>query len=116
LSSDSDDSRHHYQSLSDEALLNVEREELTDQARDYYEEELVRRGLQYPPTFFAAPELNEPLCLAAVYLFSHEAMVARALLQSHGIRCYLENRVYVISGVGLELCAWRNSVDASFRI
>lgn len=44
---DIDDLRRHYDSLSDEALLEIDRDELVDAARDCYDEELAHRGLDF---------------------------------------------------------------------
>ncbi len=41
-----EDLRRHYDSLSDEALLELDRSQLTDLARACYDEELARRGLE----------------------------------------------------------------------
>jgi len=41
-----EDLRHHYASLSDESLLEVEESDLTELGRNYYEAELAHRNLQ----------------------------------------------------------------------
>jgi hypothetical protein len=46
LQIDLDDFRRRYEELSDEALLELDRDDLVDLARDCYDAELARRGLR----------------------------------------------------------------------
>ncbi len=89
---DKSDFRRRYAELSDEGLLSINREELVDAARQCYDEELARRGLQ--PEQDVGPEpgdADDEFVSAANFLFPDEAGVARALLRSVDILCYLEN-------------------------
>jgi len=52
-----EDLRQHYASLTDDELLEIERLDLTDQARSCYDSELARRGMK--PQSAAAPERGE---------------------------------------------------------
>jgi hypothetical protein len=46
---DPEDLRRHYESLTDEALVNVVRSDLTPPAQGIYNEEIARRGLKHQP-------------------------------------------------------------------
>ena len=88
--------RRHFESLSDEALLAVDREELVDLARQYYEAELARRRLPRPvrPVPLQADDLNtEEWVSIADYAWGNaaEAPLAEALLRSEAIPCYMKN-------------------------
>jgi hypothetical protein len=88
---DLDDFRHRYAELSDEALLELDRDDLVDLARDCYDEELARRGLRRSsPPATEAQDYGE-LVEAAIFSSSSDADLARALLESAAIPCYLEN-------------------------
>jgi hypothetical protein len=61
---DPEDVRRHYMSISDEELMALDREELTDLARGLYDQELSRRGLRpgRKPARLAEPDDDvEPL-------------------------------------------------------
>ena len=90
---DLDDFRRRYADLSDEALLELDRDELVDLARDCYDAELARRGLRRSSTPPPATEVRDhgELTEAAIFSSSSEADLARALLESAAIPCYLEN-------------------------
>jgi hypothetical protein len=93
LQVDVDDFRRRYAELSDEALLELDRDELVDLARDCYDAELTRRGLRRsstPPPVTEVPDHGE-LIEAAIFSSSSEADLARALLESAAIPCYFEN-------------------------
>jgi len=98
---DPEDFKRHYALLSDDALLEIDRDELTDAARPHYDAELAERKL-------ALPDTDEPaLCtdlvddvtgqtedgpqLVATFLSLEEANFARGLLKSADIACSLEN-------------------------
>ena len=90
---DLDDFRRRYAELSDEALLELDRDELVDLARDCYDAELARRGLRRsssPPPPTEVQDHGE-LVEVAIFSSSSEADLARALLESAAIPCYLEN-------------------------
>jgi hypothetical protein len=93
LQVDLDDFRRRYAELSDEALLELDRDELVDLARDCYDAELARRGLRRSSSSPPATEVQDhgELVEAAIFSSSSEADLARALLESAAIPCYLEN-------------------------
>lgn len=90
---DLDDFRRRYAELSDEALLELDRDELVDLARDCYDAELARRGLHRISSSPPVTEVQDhgELVEAAIFSSSSEADLARALLESAAIPCYLEN-------------------------
>ena len=86
--------RQHYASLSDEALRSLDRSDLVDLARECYDVELARRGLIRKPDAEVpaeeSGEADEPV-VAGTFTYPAEAKLARAILQSGLIPCYLEN-------------------------
>ncbi|HXI44626.1 MAG TPA: hypothetical protein VNH83_31870 [Bryobacteraceae bacterium] len=89
---DESDFRRRYAELSDEGLLSIHREELVDAAQQCYDEELARRGLQPEQDIGPEPgDTDDEFVLVATFLFPDEAGVARALLRSVDVLCYLEN-------------------------
>jgi hypothetical protein len=96
-----DDFKRHYALLSDDALLEIDRDELVDAARPYYDAELAERKLALPDAEESVPiaaSSEEPPNatadgpqLVATYLSLDEANFARGLLQSADIACSLEN-------------------------
>ena len=92
---DLDDFRRRYEELSDDALLDLDRDELVDLARDCYDAELARRGLRRSSSSPPATEVQDQGELVEVARFtsSSEADLARALLESAAIPCYLENEI-----------------------
>jgi hypothetical protein len=109
LQVDLDDFRRRYAELSDEALLELDRDELVDLARDCYDAELARRGLRRSSTSPPATEVQDhgELVEVAMFLSSSEADLARALLESAAIPCYFENefagKTLRVSGGGFRL-------------
>ena len=99
---DLDNLRQHYDRLSDEALLEVTRGDLVDQARDIYDAELARRGLHpvpaAPPPSAAREEANE-LVFLADFDDPGEAQMARSLLESTGIPCWSKGDRVMAAGV-----------------
>jgi len=92
---DLDDFRRRYAELSDEALLELDRDELVDLARDCYDAELARRGLHRSSSSPPVTEVQDQgeLIEAARFTSSSEADLARALLESAAIPCYVENEI-----------------------
>jgi PhnB protein len=90
-----EDFRRQYAGLSDEALLDVDRQDLVELARTCYDEELSRRKLKAaaPATTAAlAPEPHgeaEEFAVAETYESQEEARLARELLRGAGIRAQL---------------------------
>lgn len=90
-----EDLRRHYDSLSDSALLEIQKSDLTDVARACYEEECARRGLTGGASaakgspasaedVAPAPGVR-PLVTIAEGLSFEEARYARELLSAAGI-------------------------------
>ena len=102
---DPEDFKRHYALLSDDALLEINRGELVDVARPYYDAELASRKLALPDSIASAPayarsddpdedetgQTADGLQLVATFLSLDEANFARGLLQSGDIACSLEN-------------------------
>jgi PhnB protein len=90
-----EDFRRQYAGLSDEALLDVDRRELVQLARDCYDEELARRQLKVAaPAHASAPAQEshgeaEEFAVAQTYESQEEARLARELLRAAGIRAHL---------------------------
>ena len=90
-----EDFRHQYADLSDEALLDVDRQELVELARKCYDEELARRKLKAAAPAPAAPHTPEPhgepeeFAVAQTYESAEEAKLAREMLRGAGIRAHL---------------------------
>jgi hypothetical protein len=96
---DPEDFKRHYEMLSDEALLEINRDELVDTARLYYDAELAERelaplGTENDPEHTSAETEEQPeggLQLVAIFLSLDEANFARGLLLSNDIPCSFEN-------------------------
>ena len=98
---DPEDFKRHYALLSDDALLEIDREELVDAARPYYDAELADRKLSLPETEESAPtdqggdpalgQAEDGPQLVGTFLSLEDANLARGLLQSADIPCVLEN-------------------------
>lgn len=89
---DPNEFRRLYASLSDDALLEVERADLTDIARQYYDQELAQRGLQNEPNSPETPaESREELASVGVYQSTEEYGFARGLLSAAGIPSFSQN-------------------------
>ena len=90
-----EDFRHQYAGLSDEALLDVDRQDLVELARACYDEELARRKLKAAAPAPAATHAPEPhgeaeeFAVAETYESVEEARLARELLRGAGIRAHL---------------------------
>jgi Putative prokaryotic signal transducing protein len=98
---DPEDFKRHYALLSDDALLEIDRDELVDAARPYYDAELADRNLVLPETEESAPadqgsedghgQTEDGPQLVGTFLSLEDANLARGLLQSADIPCSLEN-------------------------
>jgi len=92
---DADDFRRVYDSLNDEALLAVKRDELVEVAQQCYDVEVARRGLAAHDNAAAVPapgsaEAASPeLVEVATFTDVDDARLARDLLQSAEIPSYL---------------------------
>jgi len=104
---DPEDFKRHYALLSDDALLEMDRDELVDAARPYYDAELAERKLAPPDTEESGLSCDQndgpsdgPQ-LVATFLSLDEANFARGLLQSADIPCSFENeKAAAWSGIG----------------
>jgi hypothetical protein len=90
--------RQQYESLSDEALLAMNRGDLVDLARQVYDDEVESRGLgssaepaESEPGKLPENESGEDLVEAAIYESRSEARLAKSFLLSAEIPCTLEN-------------------------
>jgi hypothetical protein len=94
---DADDFRRVYESLNDEALLAVKRDELVEVAQQCYDVEVAARGLgargdaaAHPaPGSAAAAAAGEELVEIATFTDLDDARMARDLLESAEIPSYL---------------------------
>jgi hypothetical protein len=93
---DPEDFRRRFADLSDDALLEVNRDELVEVAQDLYDAELERRGLLEEAEAEPEPVEGKPddhaddLVLAAECGSSQELAFARSLLKSANIPTYGE--------------------------
>jgi hypothetical protein len=89
---DENDFRRQYADLSDEGLKSISREDLVEIARECYDQELASRGLRPDQQVVEeTSERAEKFVSAATFLFPDEAEIARGLLRSYDVPCYLEN-------------------------
>jgi hypothetical protein len=93
---DADDFRRVYDSLNDEALLAVKRDDLVEVARQCYDVEVAKRGLAArhdaaAPAPASAAAASEELVEVATFTDVDDARLARDLLQSAEIPSYLAN-------------------------
>lgn len=98
---DPEDFKRHYALLSDDALLEIDRDQLVGAARPYYDAELAERKLARPDSEQSTPSADSRddapgqteggLQLVATFLSLDEANFARGLLQSADVSCSLEN-------------------------
>ncbi len=102
----SEDFRRHFELLSDEALLETNRNDLVDLAKQSYDEEVLRRGLNEPSAMDATIRMDpttrphsdkladgDRFVQIAKYHFRSDFELASALLRSAGISCRQGNRI-----------------------
>ncbi len=92
---DPDEFRRHYDSLSDEALLEVNRDELVEVAQQCYDVELANRGIKRESPTPPAPENpveSQEWVQAATFPSAEEANLAYAMLESAAIPARLESK------------------------
>jgi len=110
-----DDFRKHFELLSDAALLDINRDELVESAKQCYDAEVARRGMNGPaeelpaaePAPTAEPE-GGPMVLIATYIIPEEASFARGLLQSAQIPFLMENELAPLGGFQIQLMVPRD--------
>jgi hypothetical protein len=97
--------RRHYESLSDEALLDIDPAELVAAARTCHADEMSRRGLisessegedNSPAPDSAAATATEELVCVVEYDYLDEADLARGLLEAAEIPASLESEPGVV--------------------
>jgi hypothetical protein len=90
--------RRLYAHMSDEELRRVQRENLADMPRKFYDQEISRRGLRPEPV---SPSRPDGLVVVASFQYDGEARLARALLESASIPAYIENQHTIVAyGLG----------------
>lgn len=105
------DFRQHFELLSDEALLEIKRDELVELAQQCYDEEIERRGLSSGETpaeaaVESAPheaDRSQEMVLAATFLSGEELNLARGLLDDAGVPYHIVNPLAALGGVELRL-------------
>jgi hypothetical protein len=105
---DPEEFRKHYASLSDDALLEINRDELVDVAQQCYDEELTSRGFVFEEDVAAVeavhdtePESGEDWVLVGSYLSADEANLAHAMLADAAIPARLAaNNTSAWTGIG----------------
>ena len=85
------DFRQHFELLSDTALLNTNREDLVHAARQCFDDEIARRGLDAAHRQESCDDAR--LVQIAKFHFRPEFEVAKALLRSEGIPATQGNRI-----------------------
>jgi hypothetical protein len=112
-----EDFQRHFEILSDEALLETNRDELVEMAREVYDEEIARRGLGpeeseelAPGSEVQATHAVDEMVLIATFGFPEEANMARGLLESASIPSQIKNELAAVGGFEASLL-----VPASFE-
>ena len=86
--------RRHYAELSDDGLLSIHRNDLTELAQQYYDAEVRGRGLHNDPSSEVVTDTgHEALVVVDTFVSPQEAALGRALLRSEDIPAYLENEL-----------------------
>jgi hypothetical protein len=81
-----DEFRQHYASLSEEGLREIDRADLTDAARDCYDEELARRGLTIESPLPEVEPVSRDIAWVPLDTFDlDEIKLVRALLDAEEI-------------------------------
>jgi hypothetical protein len=113
--------RQQYESLSDEALLAMNRADLVDLAQQIYDEELESRGLGLPAAVesesgkLPKSESGEEMVEAAVYDSRSEARLAKSFLLSAEISCELENE-FALDDAPLRLLVPASLLDQALDV
>lgn len=119
---DPEELRRQYESLSDEALLAMNRDDLVDLARQVYDEEVEGRGLASPAEQaegeagkLPGNEHGEELVEAVVYESRSEARLAKSFLLSAEIPCTLENE-FSLDDAPLRLLVPAGMLDQALEV
>ena len=105
------DFRQHYELLSDEALLEINAEDLVDVARECLAEEIASRGLSVATADVAEEVVAGPVAgeeepgevMIATFTNGDELNLARGLLQMAEIPSRVDNPLAVMGGMELRL-------------
>ncbi len=104
---DPEEYRRRFDQLTDEALLEIDRDDLNDDARAAYDSEVSKRGIQTAMETDAPESLpaaaKEGMALAAEFTSAQEAAFARSLLKSAGIPYYARTDSGVLGTIEEEL-------------
>ena len=92
LEIDPEQLRRQYAELSDEGLLSIDRNDLTELAQHYYDAEVAARGLDSESPL-ETEQPDEELVLVETFLSAEDANLGRALLRIAEIPAYLENEL-----------------------
>ena len=118
-----EDFRKHFELLSDEALLETNRDELVEAAQQCYDAEVARRGLKAPEAEPEEPEVlpsPEPeggkLVHIETFIIPEEASLARGLLTSAEIPFMMENELAPLGGFQIQLLVPEDYVDDAREI
>lgn len=110
-----EDFRKHFELLSDDALLETNRDELVEAAQQCYDAEIARRGLHEPEPEPEEPQVQptaEPeggkLVLIETFIIPEEASLARGLLSSAEIPFMMENELAPLGGFQIQLLVPEN--------
>jgi len=115
-----DDFRKHFELLSDDALLETNRDELVEAAQQCYDAEIARRGLHAPdaeagseePEVLPSPEPEGgKLVHIETFIIPEEASLARGLLTSAEIPFMMENELAPLGGFQIQLLVPEDYVD-----
>ena len=83
-----------YAEMSDEGLLSINRNDLTELAQPYYDAEIAERGLHHESSSDVETDAgHEELVVVETFVSPEEAALGRALLRSAEIPAYLENEL-----------------------
>ncbi len=118
------DFRQHFEILSDEALLETNRDDLVEVARQCYDEEIARRGLNAAeepaetPAEIAGPPVGDgpKMVQIATFLSGEELNLARGLLDEASIPYHVVNPLAALGGIELRLMVPADLEEQSLEI
>jgi hypothetical protein len=114
--------RQHYDRLTDEALLEVARDDLTDMARDVYDAEISKRGIDLSPEESSTDEPSAPAQesgefeVVAEFNDAGEAQLANSALRSAGIASQLESKVVRLVQGSIKILVPREDLETALEI
>jgi hypothetical protein len=113
--------RKQYASLSDDALLAMQRQDLVELAQQVYDAEVASRGLASPAATepeeskSSEKEPGEEMVEVSTYTSRNEARLAKSFLVSADIPCELENE-FAIPETELRLLVPANLLDQALEV